>query len=113
MEDNTNRFETLFERAADYVEASYELARLKAVRETSDVVSTWIPHAIVLVFVSTCVLLFNLGVALWLGELLDNIFFGFFIVAGFYLMIALTLHFIFYKWIKKSIRQYFIKQLLN
>lgn len=113
MEDDANRFETLFEKAADYGKTSFDLARLKAVKETTDVVSTWIPHAIVLVFVSTGVLLFNLGLALWIGVLIENIYFGFFIVAGFYGIIALALHFIFHKSLKKHFRQYLIKKLLN
>jgi hypothetical protein len=113
MEDDANRFETLFERAADYGKTSFDLAKLQAVKETTDVVSTWIPHAIVLVFVSTCILLFNLGLALWIGELLENIYYGFFIVAGAYGIIALVLHFIFHKWIKKYVRECLIKKILN
>ena len=113
MEDDANRFETLFEKAADYGKTSFDLARLKAVKETTDVVSTWIAHTIVLVFVSTGVLLFNLGLALWIGVLIENIYFGFFIVAGFYGIIALALHFIFHKSLKKHFRQYLIKKLLN
>jgi hypothetical protein len=113
MEDDANRFETLFERAADFSKTSYELAKLRAVKETTDVVSTWIPHAIVLVFVSTCILLFNLGLALWIGEAIKNIYYGFFIVAGSYGIIALAMHFIFHKWIKKHFRKCLIKKLLN
>lgn len=113
MEDDANRFEVLFERVVDYGKTSFELARLQAVKETSELVSTWIPHAIVLVFFSICILLFNLGLALWIGEAIENIYYGFFIVAGLYGVIAFALHFFFHKWIKKSIRQYFIKQILN
>jgi hypothetical protein len=113
MEDDANRFETLFERASDYGKTSFELAKLQAVKETTDVVSTWIPHAIVLVFFSTCIMLFNLGLALWIGEAIENIYYGFFIVAGSYGIIALALHFIFHKWIKKHFRRSLIKKILN
>lgn len=113
MEDDANRFETLFERAADYGKTSFELAKLQAVKETTGLVSTWIPHAIVLVFVFACIMLFSLGLALWIGEVLENTYYGFFIIAGSYGIIALVLHFIFHKWIKKHIRQCLIKKILN
>jgi hypothetical protein len=113
MEDDANRFVTLFERAADYGKTSLELAKLQAVKETSDVVSTWVPHTIVLVFISTCIMLFSLGLALWIGGEIGNIYYGFFIVAASYGVIALALHFIFHKWIKKHIRQCLIKKILN
>lgn len=113
MEDNANRFEALFEKAIDYSKTSIDLAKLKAVKETTDLVSTWMPHSIVLVFVFTGIFLFNIGMALWIGEAIENIYYGFFIVAGSYGIIALALHFIFHKWIKKNIRQCLIKKLLN
>ena len=49
MEDKTNIFESLLERASDYGKTSYELVKLKAVDKTSDVVSSFIPHTVVFI----------------------------------------------------------------
>ncbi|MBE0662427.1 MAG: hypothetical protein IH597_08160 [Bacteroidales bacterium] len=113
MEDDANRFETLLERAIDYSKTSIKLAKLQAVKEITDVVSTWIPHTIVLVLVSTCILFISLGLALLIGEALENIYYGFFIVSGFYGIIALALHFVFHKGLKKYFLQCLVKNLFN
>lgn len=113
MEDDANRFEQLFERAIDYSKTSIKLAKLQAVKETSDVVSTWIPHAMVLVLVSTCILFISLGLALMIGGIIGNVYYGFFIVAGFYAIIALAMHFVFHKVVKKHFRKCLIKKLLK
>ena len=58
-------------------------------------------------------LFFNLGVAFWLGEMLGKIFYGFFIVAAFYLLMMTVVYFFMYKWLKKVIGNFIIKQLLK
>jgi hypothetical protein len=112
-EDNAGRFDALFESAVDYGKTSFDLVKLQAVKETTDLVSTWIPHAIILVFVSTCMLLFSVGLAFLIGEAIEIVYYGFFIVAGSYGLVALVLHFIFHKLIKKYVRQCLIKKFLN
>ena len=113
MEDTTKLIETLLERAVEYGKTTFELTKLKAVDKTSDVVSTVIPHTVVFILIASFMLFFNLGLAFWLGEILGNIYFGFFVVAGFYGISAIVLHFLMHKWLKKHIGNYFIKQLLK
>jgi hypothetical protein len=113
IEDNAKLIESLLERAFEYGKTSFELAKLKALDKTSDVISSVIPHTLVFVLIASFLLFFNLGIAFWLGEILGKIFFGFFIVAAFYGISALVLHFLMRKRIKKVISDYFIKQLLK
>ena len=113
MEENSNLIESLVERATDYGKTSYELMKLKAVDKTSDVVSTVIPYSFVFVMIVIFMLFFNLGLAFWLGEMLGKIFYGFFIVAAFYLLIVAVIHFFMRKWLKKVIGNFIIKQLLK
>ena len=86
MEDNKKLLESLVDRVTDYGKTSYELVKLQAVDKSSDVVSSVIPHTVVLILVSSFMLFFNLGLAFWLGEILGKIFYGFFIVAAFYVL---------------------------
>ena len=74
MEDNTKLIESLLEKAADYGKASYDLAKLKALDKTSDAVSSFVPHAVVVILVVSFLLFFNLGLAYYLGDVLGNIF---------------------------------------
>jgi hypothetical protein len=113
MEDSKKLLETLVDRSTDYAKTSYELVKLQAVDKSSDVVSSVIPHTVVLVLVSSFMLFFNLGLALWLGEILGKLFYGFFIVAGFYILSGLIVHLFMHKQLKEIIRNYVIKQLLK
>jgi len=113
MEDIVDSIESLLESAADYGKTSYDLVKLKTIDKTSDVVSSLIPHAVVFLVLMSFLLFLNLGVAFWLGEILRNMFYGFFVVAAFYGIIGLVLHFFMHDRIKKKISDYIIKQALK
>ena len=113
MEDNVKSIESLLERVADYSKTSYELAKLKTLDKTSDVASSLIPHSIVFVLFASFMLFANFGLAFWLGEMLGNTYYGLFVVAGFYVISGLVLHFLFHKRIKNLVWNYIIKQMLK
>jgi len=113
MDDNAKLLGSLLERALEYGKTSLELARLKAISKSSDIISGIIPHTVVFVLLVSFILFFNLGLAFWLGEILGRIYFGFFVVAAFYCVSALVLHFFLHQRIKKAIGNYLIKQLLK
>ena len=113
MEDNTKLIEALVEKATDYGKTSFELAKLKTLNKTSDIASSLIPHSIVFVFFASFLIFVNFGLAFWLGEILGNTYYGLFIIAAFYLIAALVLHFFFHKRIKNLIWNFIIKQALN
>jgi hypothetical protein len=112
-EDNSKLIETLFERAAEYGKTSYELVKLKVIDKTTDTVSSFIPHSIVLILIGSFLIFLNLGLAFWLGEIVGKIFYGFFIVAGFYGITGIIMHFFMHKWLKKRISNYIIKLLIK
>jgi len=113
MEDNAKLIETLFEKATDYGKTSLELVKLKAIDKTSDIVSSIIPHSVVFVVLVLFMLFLNLGIAFWLGEIMGKIFYGFFIVAAFYILTGIILHLFLHKRIKNLLYNYFIKQSLK
>jgi len=113
MEDSTNLFEPLLEKAVDYGKTSYELARLKTIDKASDVVSTTVPHLFFGVLLVSFMLFLNIGIAFWLGEVLGKVFYGFFVVGGFYCILGLILHLFLHKWVKTKVQNYFIKQVLK
>lgn len=113
MEDNVKLIEKILEEATDYGKTSIELIKLKTLDKTSDVVSSITTHYIVFFIIGIFVLFFNMALAFWLGEILGEISYGFFVVAAFYGVIGLLIHFFMHKWIKKGICNSIIKLLLN
>ena len=113
MEENTKLLESLLERATEYGKTSFELVKLKTIDKTTDVVSSMVPHSIVFVLIATFMLFLNLGLALWLGDVLGKTFYGFLVVAGFYILAGMVIHFFLHKRIKKVVGNYFIKRMLK
>lgn len=113
MEDKSNFIEPLIERAEEYGKTSLELLKLKALAKTADIVSTFISRGAVVLFLTIFTVLANIGVALWLGDVLGKMHYGFFCVAGFYGIIGGILYFFMHDKIKKSISDSIISQALK
>jgi hypothetical protein len=113
MDDKADLLETLIDRATDYGKASFDLAKLKALDKTTDIVSSIVPASLFILLVSAFFFFLNMGIALWLGDILGKMFYGFFVVAGFYILVGLIIHFFLNKWIKRLVGDYFIKRILK
>lgn len=113
MEDSPKLIETILERTADYGKTTFELAKLKALDETTDVVSSLFPGSIVFVLIVISLFFLNFGLALWLGGIFGQIFYGFIVVAVFYGILAIVLHIFLHKWLKKVAGNFIIKHMLK
>lgn len=113
MEDKNNLLDSLLESATDYGITSFELIKLKALDKSTDIISSLIPLSFFILLIASFLLFLNLGIAFWLGELLGKLFYGFFLVAGFYILAGIIIRFFLYKWIKKLVGNYFVKQILK
>jgi len=113
METSLSSIESLYERIEAYSKTTYELTKLKSLETTTIVVTSLVSRLSVILMISLFALVLNIGIALWLGELLGETYYGFFIVAAFYLVAALVLHFFLHTWIKKPIGDLIITQALQ
>ena len=113
MEEITSSLESLIEKATEYGKTSFELVKLKAIDKASGMVSSLLSSWLVLVLLSSFMLFVSFGLALWLGEILGKVYFGFFAVAAFYGFTGVLIHFFLHEPIKKWIRNIFIKQVLK
>jgi len=113
MDPNTNLIEELIEKTVEYGKSSLELAKLKALDKTSDVASSFLAHSIVIVILLSFMLFLNLGLALWIGKILGEIYYGFFVVSGFYGIAAILIYFFMLKWIKKCVGNALVKLMLK
>lgn len=113
MENNTNLIEALLEKTVDYGKVSLELARLKALDKTTDVASSLVTQLVVITVLLSFLFFLNFGLALWLGKLLGEMYYGFFVVAGFYALTTIFIYFFLRKWIKRIAANTIIKQILK
>jgi fatty acid desaturase len=113
MDENAKLIESILERSAEYGKTTFELAKLKALDKATDVVSSLFPNSIVFALIVIFIFFLNFGLALWLGDILGKIFYGFFVVAAFYGILGIALHLFMHKWLKKVAGNFFIKQVLK
>jgi hypothetical protein len=93
MDNNvTTSIEKLIERAEDYSKTTAELLKFKLIDKTSDIVSSLVSQLIIFVVVALFAFIINIGLSLWIGEMLGKPYYGFFVVAGFYLLVAIIIY---------------------
>ncbi len=113
MENQTNSLEALFEKTGDYLETRIELLKLQAVNTTSDVTSSMASRFLIALVISLIVLILNVGISIWIGDMLGKMYYGFFLVSGFYILLAILLYYFRGKWIKMPLYDMLIKKMLN
>jgi hypothetical protein len=113
METPANSIESLFEKAETYGKTTYELSKLKLLETTNIVVTSLIARLSVVLMVSMFSFVMSIAIALWLGDILGKTYYGFFIVAGFYLVSGLVLHFFLHKWVRKPMSEFIIEKALQ
>jgi hypothetical protein len=113
METQPGSIELLFEKVEIYGQTTIELTKLKVLETTTHVITSLISRLIVIIMISIFILVINIGIALMLGEFLGKSYYGFFIIAAFYLAGGIVLHFFIRGWIQKPISELIIKQSLK
>ncbi len=113
MENNSPQIEKLLERIKEYGKTTVELAKLQTIDKTSDILSSVLPRAVIFSLVTVCLLFVNLGFALWLGEILGRIYWGFFVIGSFWALIGGIIYLFLFNRIKLIVRNAIIKQVLN
>lgn len=91
---------TLISDTGRYIEAKAELWKLKAVDKTGEVASSLASQLIVIAIAFIGVITLSTGIALLIGKWLGEVYYGFFIVAGFYGLSAIIIY---------SLRKHLIK----
>lgn len=113
MEDQENFIESLIEKGEQYGKTTIELLKLKTLDKSADVASTLVSWTVVIVFIVLFFLILNIGIALWLGELMGKSYYGFFAIAGLYALLALLGGLIRQRFIKRPVQNSIISQILE
>jgi len=83
---------SLFNDTGKYIEAKTELWKLKAADKTTEVAASLASQLILLSIIFLVVILLSTAFALLIGKWLGEVYYGFFIVAGFYALLGLIIY---------------------
>jgi hypothetical protein len=113
MSNTETPIETLFEIAENCSKTTLELLKLKAIDKSADIVSSFAMKLALFMVVALFIIIANIGLALWIGDMLGKSYYGFFVIAGVYALIAVLLRSYLYQWVKIPVSNFIITQMLN
>jgi Flp pilus assembly protein TadB len=113
MDTKSASVESLLDSVRDYIETRINLLKLKAIDKSSGIMSSVVSTIFVVIIATIFIVLLNIGIALWLGDLLGKAYYGFFVVAAFYVFIGIILYSSREKWLKTPITNSIVKNLLD
>lgn len=105
--------EPFFEKVEDYANTSFELFKLRTIDKSARIMSSVVYGGIILFLLSLFFVGVNIGIAIWLGEILGKLYYGFLCIGGFYGIIGVIVCFFMRKSIKRWIANSIVSHLLN
>jgi hypothetical protein len=113
MENCSQSIEKLISKAEIYSKTSLEICKYNTIYRSADLFSS-IAVRIVLFSVFVLFSLFiNIGLALMIGEYLGEFYYGFFIMAGLYVLLGFIFILFQQELIKNPVCNFIIKKILN
>lgn len=91
MQEEPTDIDILLSDAGDFVETKAALWKLKTIERLADVSGELVAGLAMIGLTCFVIILFSIGVALWVGELLGKSYYGFFAMGGLYVIIALVM----------------------
>lgn len=113
MENKPTNVEELLQKLKDYADVRIDLLKLKGISRVSGFMSSALTMVVITIIFGTVFLCITIGLALWIGSLLQQPYLGFFIMAALYLIIGLVLYSNRSKLIKDKISNSLIKELID
>lgn len=103
MEGPSGIIETLIDTAESYSTTTYRLTKLYVQDMIQSILTKLITQLILWCMIFFSVSLLNIGVALWIGDLLGKSYYGFFILMGLYMVLGVIFQF----WLKEKVKHTF------
>ena len=113
MENSATNIENLIEKAEIYAKTSLELAKCNTVYKSAEIFSSLAVKLTIAFIIAMVLLLVNIGLAIWIGGELEQTYYGFFAVAGFYLLLAILFFLFRNSWIKRPVTDFIINSTLK
>ena len=113
MENIATNIERLYEKAENYTKTSFELVKLRAIDKTSEIISSLAVVISIACIIAMFSLFLNIGIAIWIGNKLNDMASGFLIVSGFYFIAGIVVYIFRRDWIKGPIDNLIVGKLLE
>jgi len=113
MEDQKTDIDILLSDAGDFIETRTRLWKYKGIESLADVSGELVSGLAMIVITSFVIITFSIGFALLIGEWLGKYFYGFFIMGGFYGLVALLIYARREKWLKDPFSNMLIRKILK
>ncbi|AWI26640.1 hypothetical protein HYN49_12445 [Flavobacterium pallidum] len=113
MKDKAVLVSELFDKAEQYGKTTIQLYRLKAIDKVTDVFASVASRIIIAVSIALFFFLLTIGLSLYIGDLLGKAYYGFFVMAGFYVIVTAILVFVRKKYIELRFNNYVIKEIFK
>jgi hypothetical protein len=105
--------EAIIQKAGEYLETRIELMRLQTVSKSSDVVSHLLTQIVLIVILILFFLMVNIGLAMWLGDVMGKSYYGFFTVAAVDGIVGILFFLLRKSWLKEPINNLMVRKLLG
>ena len=104
----TETVEKLFEKVENYSKTTIQLGKHLAIYSSAEIISNVAVKIVVFSLLGVGILFANIGLAIYLGEILQKPFLGFLIVAAFYLFVAILMFVFKNIFIKNPVSNYIV-----
>ncbi|MBC7525834.1 MAG: hypothetical protein H7239_15530 [Flavobacterium sp.] len=111
--ENSTTTEDLIKKAVIYSKNTLELCKYDAVYKSADIFSNLAVKIVLTLVVVLFLLLVNVGLAIWVGQELGEIYYGFFVIAFVYFCLALLLYIFRDDWVKTPVSNFIINKMKN
>jgi hypothetical protein len=111
MTTNRTEIEKLIEKVELYSKTSVELFKCNTIFKSAEICSSLAANLVLIIVVIMFSLFLNIGLALWIGRLLGELYYGFLVIAFIYFLIGILVYSFRNNWIKKPVSKFIITKL--
>ncbi|GGA99400.1 hypothetical protein [Puia dinghuensis] len=113
MAEQATDIDILLSDAGDFIETRTTLWKYKAIESLADVSGELVSGLGMIVITSFVIIIFSIGFSLLIGEWLGKSYYGFFIMGGFYSILALIIYARRGHWLKIPFSNMLIRKILK
>jgi len=113
MEKDPHILDSLIEKLENYGKTNIELIQLRSIKKAAKIASFLYVNIILLIIFILCVILLNIGLSVWVGEICGEIYLGFLFVAAAYAILGLFYLLFMFKYQKAKFQLKLINSMLN
>ena len=111
--ETVDSVKTLIKMSGDYLDTKIELTKLKSIDTSSEILSTLVYLLVKVLAIFLLLGFISIGLAVLIGNVLGEYYYGFLIVGGIYAIVFLVIYIQRKKWIKRPVANGLIIKMLK